>query len=347
MKMYKSIILEKVFNKTMVNKRIHEGIVYMEDTRGEFSWYKGYGGKELDSPLLMASITKLLTTACILILQEQGKLSLRNKISEFIDQEHLSGLHIYKSKEYSFDLLLYDLLFQISGLPDKFEEKKSSTKRKVITQDFSFSFHELLNWTKELKPHFIPRTNGKAYYSDLNFDLLGEIIEKVNGTTLAEAYQQLIFIPLGLNNTYLPQSENDFIPHTYYKDKVLNRPMFICSCRASGGVVTTAREMMIFIKAFFGGKLFNKIVFDELANYNKLQITMGPISYGGGYMRITLGGLLMPFMEKGELLGHSGSSGSFAFYYPQKDIFFVGDVNQFANPSLPIRLSIKLAMGVK
>jgi D-alanyl-D-alanine carboxypeptidase len=338
---------EKIFNKTMNSKLIHEGIVYIEDTSGDFSWSKSYGGKELDSPLLMASITKLFTTACILILQEQGKLSLNNKISKFIDKDTLSGLHIYKSKEYSFELFISDLLFQISGLPDKFEEKRNSTKRKVINRDFPFSFDELLHWTKELKPHFAPRTKGRAYYSDINFDLLGEIIEKVNGTTLAEAYQQLIFVPLRLEHTYLPQNEEDFVPNIYYKNQVLKRPKFIYSCRASGGAITTAREMMIFIKAFYGGKLFDKVIFDTLAYYKKLQITMGPICYGGGFMRIALGGLMMPFMEKGDLLGHSGSTGSFAFYYPQKDLFFVGDVNQFANPALPIRLSMQLAMGAK
>ncbi|WP_228460251.1 serine hydrolase domain-containing protein [Cytobacillus dafuensis] len=345
--MNKVLKFEKIFNKTRNSKLIHEGIVYIEDSSGNFSWIKGHGGKDVDSPLLMASITKLFTTACILILQERGKLSLNNEISEFFNKNTLSKLHFYKSNEYSFDLCISDLLFQVSGLPDKFEEKKNSTKKKVINEDFSFSFDELLNWTKQLKPHFAPQTKGKAYYSDINFDILGEIIENVNGTTLAEAYQQLIFAPLQLEHTYLPQSEGDFVPNIYYKDKVLKRPKFINSCRASGGAVSTAREMMIFIKAFFGGKLFNKAIFNTLACYNKLQITMWPISYGGGYMRIALGGFMTPFVEKGELLGHSGSTGSFAFYYPQKDLFFVGDVNQFSNPALPIRLTMQLAMGAK
>ena len=164
---------------------------------------------------------------------------------------------------------------------------------------------------------------------------------------MTEAYQQMIFVPLKLEHTYLPQSEEDFVPTIYYKNKVLKRPKFICSCRASRRAITTAREMMIFIKAFYGGKLFNKAIFDTLTYYKKLQITMGSICYGGEFMRIVLGGLMMLFIEKGELLGHSGSTGSFAFYYPQKDLFFVGDVNQFASPALPIRLSMQLAMGAK
>jgi hypothetical protein len=52
-------------------------------------------------------------------------------------------------------------------------------------------------------------------------------------------------------------------------------------------------------------------------------------------------------MGKGELKGHSGSTGSFAFYYPVKDLFFVGDLNQMANAALPVRLSTRLAMSTK
>lgn len=46
-------------------------------------------------------------------------------------------------------------------------------------------------------------------------------------------------------------------------------------------------------------------------------------------------------------MGHSGSTGSFAFYYPIKDLFMVGDLNQMGNAALPIRLSMKLAMTTK
>lgn len=101
---------------------------------------------------------------------------------------------------------------------------------------------------------------------------------------------------------------------------------------------------MIFLKAFFGGILFNSSIFDELPLRNKLQATMTPICYGSGYMRIPLDGLTTLFQGSGELLGHSGTTGSFAFYYPIKDLFIVGDLNQMANPALPIRLSMQIAM---
>jgi CubicO group peptidase (beta-lactamase class C family) len=89
--------------------------------------------------------------------------------------------------------------------------------------------------------------------------------------SLNEVYRQFIFEPLGLKNTYLTESENEFVPNICYKNKAIHRPKFVMSSRASGGCVTTARELMIFIKAFFGGDLFDKSIFDKLPLYNKLQ----------------------------------------------------------------------------
>ena len=74
---------------------------------------------------------------------------------------------------------------------------------------------------------------------------------------------------------------------------------------------------------------------------------MSPIHYGAGYMKISLDGFVTLFMGKGELLGHSGSTGSFAFYYPASDLLFVGDVNQMAKPELPVRLVMQLAMSIR
>jgi len=111
--------------------------------------------------------------------------------------------------------------------------------------------------------------------------------------------------------------------------------------------MTTARELMTFLKAFFDGTFFPKDTFRKLSKYGQLQITMGGAWYGGGYMRIPLGVPRTLFMGKGELLGHSGATGSLAFYYPEKDLYFVGDFNQVANPGLPIMTAVNLAVKMK
>ncbi len=336
--------IDKLFDKTTSSNQIHEAILFVESMNGDFSYNRGCGDRELDSFMTMASITKLFTTTCILILLEQERLSLNDKIANYFEEDVLSGLHIFNGKEYSYELTISDLLFQTSGFPEMFEEGKDSAKNTFIKNDVYINFEDSLAWTKKHKPHFAPGTAKKAHYADINFDILGEIITKITKLPLEEVYKQFIFDPLNLKKTYLPTSDNDVIPNVYYKNESLYRPKAIMSSRASGGCITTARELMMFLKAFFGGDLFHKEVFDKLSTYHKLQISKGPIYYGGGYMQIPLDGLTTLFQGKGELLGHSGSTGSFAFYYPDKDLFFVGDMNQMSSPALPIRLVMKLAM---
>lgn len=338
--------IDNLFNKITDSKQVHECILCIKSSDGDFTYEKSYGDKDIRSPFLMASITKLFTTTCILKFLEQNRLSLDDKISKYINHHILSGLHVYNGKEYSYELTISDLLFQVSGLTDAYDEGKSTMRKLVVSEDSYLDFKENIEMIKRLKPHFAPRTTKKAFYANINFDLLGIIIENIADSPLDEVYKQLIIEPLELGNTYLPISEDEFIPNIYFKDKLISRPNVVISSRASGGGISNAYDLMIFIKAFFQGNLFDKAIFQKLSQYHKLQISMGPIYYGGGYMQIPLEGSATLFMGKGELIGHSGSTGSFAFYYPYKGIYITGNINQAANQALPIRFIMKLAIAL-
>lgn len=339
--------IDKVFNRMVRSKQIHECVIYMENGSGDFTCRKEFGNKDIDAPLLMASVTKLWTTACVLILREQGKLSLEDNITAYLAHDALTGLHVFQGKDQASTLTISQLLFQTSGLPDAFMESKNNLRQRVLDEDMQLTFQEKMELTKQLKPRFAPDSKNRAHYADINFDLLGEIIERITGNPLEDVYQSFICQPLGLVKSYLPVNDTDFIPNLFYKDTAIARPRYIRDCRASGGAISTAREMMVFLKAFFGGKLFNAQVFQQLRTYRKLQLSMFPIQYGGGYMRIPLGGLSTMFMGKGELIGHTGTTGSFALYAPDKDLYMTGDTNQVANPALAIRLAMQLALSMK
>ena len=254
----------------------------------------------------MVSITKLFTTTCILALLEQGRLSLDDKLIKYFDKSILTGLHVYEGKEYSFELTIFDLLFQVSGLPDSFEDERrtvtSPVMNAIIYKDEYLTFDMTVAETKSQKPRFIPQTPSRAYYANINFDMLGEIIEKVTQRSLSDAYKQFIFQPLNLKMTYLPTDESDFIPNVYYRDKCLYRPQLIMGRRASGGCVSTAQELMVFIKAFWNGKLFDKSIFKSLSIYRRVQASKGPIRYGGGYMQIPLSRAIIFLWERASCL---------------------------------------------
>lgn len=338
---------QNIFGNVTKKTQIHEAVLLVENSNGDVSYNFGYGGKDIDTPFLIASITKLFTTTCIFILREQGKLSLDDHLTRYLDVDTLRNLHVYKGQDYSHKLTISNLLCHTSGLRDVVEEGSQNSKKRGMVDDVYIDFNETLRKAKEIQPYFAPDKGKRAHYAGINYELLGKIIEIVTNSTLENVFKQFIFAPLELTHTYLPSDEADGIPHVYYKNTALHRPKILRSIRASGGCISTARELMVFMKAFMKGKLFKTTVFDELNVNNRLQMLMHPIHYGAGYMRISLDGLTTLFMGKGELIGHSGSTGSFAFYYPEKDLFFTGDVNQMANPAIPVRLAMRLAMSVK
>ena len=110
-------IIEKIFDKRTRSKNIHEAVLLVENSSGDFSMDLGYVGRNRHSPIFLASVTKLFITTCILILQERKKLSLDNFVGDYVEKEILNGLHFYKGIDYSQKLTLSDLLFQTSGLP--------------------------------------------------------------------------------------------------------------------------------------------------------------------------------------------------------------------------------------
>jgi CubicO group peptidase (beta-lactamase class C family) len=180
-------VFQKIFDSATASSRIHEACLLVENTKGDFSESFGYGGHDVDSPMIAASVTKLFTTTAVLILCEQGRLSLDDTLSRFFSRDVLSGLHVFKGHEYSFDLTVSDLLFQTSGLPDAFEgwnNKNSILWKAIMEGDTYFTFEQYLDEVKSLTPRFAPNTRKKAYYANMNFDLLGEILEKVTGMPL-------------------------------------------------------------------------------------------------------------------------------------------------------------------
>src|SRR5690606_28367666 len=113
------------------------------------------------------------------------KVNLTDFVHLYIDNSILNGLHVFKGKEYAYELTLTHLLAHTSGLPDYFQNKakngKSLEDELIGGNDQYWSFEQAIQRTKEMQPLFSPGTKNKAHYSDANFQLLGQIIEKITG----------------------------------------------------------------------------------------------------------------------------------------------------------------------
>lgn len=322
--------LSLLFDKLTKSKLIHEAVLLVVQGDGQELLAKTYGDRTLDSPIVMASVTKLWTTACVLQLVEEDILALDCKLSKLLEPELLQQLHHFEGQDYSNDLTVAHLLYQTSGLPDAFQEGEPSMKERLLREDFAYTVFEEAELVRQQESHFKPGSGVEAYYADINFDLLGRVIEKVTDQTLAKVFQERIIEPLKLTDSYLLTPEQAVVPPVYYQHTLINRPQFLMSAGASGGGVTSARDLVSFMRAFAGGKIFANKRFKHLSDYRPLQAYFGSINYGAGIMQI------------GELIGHTGSAGAFAFYYPELDTYLVGDFNQMSKPFLPLLATIQI-----
>ncbi|MGZ6219667.1 MAG: serine hydrolase domain-containing protein [Syntrophales bacterium] len=322
---------------------------------GSFSWSGAAGiasqdgqvPMTKDTPIYIASITKLYTATVIMRLYKKGALSLDDPMSRYLSKELIQGIHVYKGKDYSYEITIKELLSHTSGIADYYTERPKGGKNLfelfLERPERSWTVDETIERArKDLRPNFQPGTD--ASYSDTNFQLLGKVIEAVTGKPLHIVYEDFIFRPLGLKHTSLiGRSEAQLAPSAapadiFYKDMNITKTRSNGAYWAEGGIVSTAAEMIIFLKALNEGRVVSGETLKLMHNWHKLQF---PLQYGYGTMYFKLPRFISMVMKVPRLWGHSGSTGSFLYYSADLDLYMAGTINQTESQSKPFLLMIK------
>jgi D-alanyl-D-alanine carboxypeptidase len=339
----KETALQRVLDKTVDGSKVFGTSFALK--KDNFSWEGSSGNLSNYQAYFLASTTKLFTTAIILRLASEEKLNLDDEIIKYIENSIVSGLHIYKGKDYSNELTIKHLLAHTSGLSDYFQGKAAngiSLEDEIKAGiDQYWTFEQAIERTKTLNPLFATGSKGKANYSDTNFQLLGKIIENITKKSYDENCKEFIIAPLHLENTFLYLDAKDNTPKTlYYKTKPLIIPKAMTSFGPDGGMVSNSSDLLIFIEAFFTGKLFPSYYILQLQEWNRIFF---PFKSGVGIHLFKLPWIFNPFGTVPSFIGHSGLSGALAFYSPKENMYIVGTVNQVAHPDLSFRTMIKLS----
>jgi len=327
-------LLADITHDMVKNRHVYGAILCVENGDGSISWSGAAGNLNREDRFFIASVTKLCITTMILILRNEGHLKLDDKITQYFPVGFLDNLHVLNGVDYTAQITITHLLSNTSGIPDYFSHKKANGKTAaddlVGGKDEPWPLEITLDHVKNMTPNFRPGQKGKARYSDTNFQLLGRIIEKITGKDLADVFKERIFDELDLANTYAYRDVKDDTPvQMYYKDKKLHLPNYIASVTAEGGVVSTAPELMIFLKAFFNGRFFPKEDLDELKKWNLIWFP-GQFFFGIGLEKLWTPRIISPFKPIREIIGCWGQSGAFAFHHPETDLYFTGTINQLS-----------------
>lgn len=300
------------------------------------------------TPYYLASITKMYTAAVVMKLAASSEIKLDTPISAYLPGDLTAGIHIIDGTDYSGQITVSQLFNQTSGLADYFDGKPKGGVSLLDdlkqSHDRALSIEDIVEIVRGLRPKFAPgaRSGTKAYYSDTNYALLGSIIETTTSASVADNFQGMIFDPLGLANTYVfdHNQEQPQPGPLYFKDRLIEIPQAMSSFAPDGGVVSTVADSLRFTQAFFGGEL---LTVDQLSmmtsRWNRIFF---PLRYGYGLMRFQLPRLTSPLKAPPDLIGHSGATGSFAFFNEKRDLFVAGTVNQIDKPARPYRLMIEI-----
>lgn len=306
--------------------------------------FEGIVGEGIpQSPYFVASISKMYTATIIMQLVDGGQLDLNDLIDKYLSHLPLDGIHVYRGKDYSHQLKIYQLLHQTSGLADYFANGLNQGFKKNL--DRSYSVEEIIDIVREQKPFAVP-DSGKSHYSDTNFQLLGALIEVVTEMSLADAFRERIFTPLELADTYLYDYKtppaNEPLPF-YHKDDQLSLPLAMTSERGAGGVVSTMDDSQRFLRAYFEGRLFSKAHFETMMVWKRMFF---PMQYGYGLWRFQLPRWLTLFQKTPEFIGHAGVNGAMAFYNPGKDLYITGTLNQLDDPARQFKFLPKVVSAI-
>lgn len=334
---YKKI--DSLFYSHMANPSVKNAFFRMESPKNDLEWSVQEGrfknGTDVNSntSFLITSVTKTFTATLIMILQEEGKLSVSDPIQKYLSEDILDQLHLYKGKNYTSQIRISHLLQHTSGLPDYFEDSPNEGPNFMETLFLQPNriWHpkEIISFSKsKLHPHFAP---GEGYqYSDTNYVLLGLIVEELQGKAYHQVLHEKLFLPLNMAHTYMPllskavDSEIGIPAETFVGEQEISSFKSLSADWAGGGMASTSEDLLRFMKALLNGKI---ISFESLAQMQNWTLESYGLTYGFGLRRFELD-QLFPDLKGISIVGHSGTTGSFMYYCKEFDLYIAGTFNQ-------------------
>lgn len=305
------------------------------------SWRRAIAPVGLDARYCIASCTKLYTATLVLKASERGEVDLDAPAQRYLPDGTMSGFNRNGGLDQNNVITMRQLLSNTSGIPDFFEGRpkggRSVLEEVIAGRDGGWTLSDVLVRARSMQAPFGAGT-GKLHYSDTNFELVGAALERQTGLDFAALVRRDIVEPLGLTATAVfgdPRGPSypDVEPIRAGK-ATLKIPNTLRALGPHGGVVSTLDDSLIFLDAFFAGRLFSSSWLGEMQKWSPLFF---PLSYGLGMMRFSLPPAMTLFRRLPEMIGHSGASGVLMYANPERGIRVVGSTNQLAGRERPYR----------
>jgi D-alanyl-D-alanine carboxypeptidase len=266
-------------------KRFFNGIILVsQNNKTIYSKVKGFSNLEnktllvIDNQFVIGSISKQITAVMVLREVDKGRIVLNVPVKKYLPTMSQTWLD---------SITVHQLLNHSSGVTD---------------------------WDKPLK--FKPSSDFS--YSNIGYELLAKIVENVTDKSYADLTNE-VFKICGMKHSMSPKlNQHKSLVNSYTEDSTgkikLVENLFKDIGIPSGGMISTAEDLLLWNKNLHGGRLLSQKSYDIMttASSHRNHFIFGEVDYGYG----------LQIDRKGKILeiGHSGYATGFAslnFYYPE------------------------------
>ncbi|OFE13877.1 hypothetical protein PHACT_02190 [Pseudohongiella acticola] len=362
------------------------GVVSMLARRGEVVHFEEFGNLnkntgqalEKDSLFRIYSMTKPITTLAVMMMYEEGKLQLTDPVERYLPAfanarvAGPGGSLVAPDRPMTVQMLMTHssgLTYGVFG--DTMVDRQYRDGNVMVSPDLDTFIERLGQIPLQYQP-------GTRFHYSVSTDVLGALVEAVSGQSLGEFFQQRIFGPLemddtffqvpadklnrfGTNHTYNPQSDTLEVSDNPNASNFVNRQTFESG---GGGLLSTAEDYMKFSQMVLnGGELDGvRIIGKKTLEYMTQNHLPGIFGDNGQHSPDTLPGFVdgtgfglgFAVIEDPAAAGGVGSEGEYYWGGAAGTIFWIDPVEeligvvmiQHMNVQVPLRATFKaLAYG--
>lgn len=255
-----------------------------------------------------ASNTKSFTSTAILLLAQQGRLNINAKISDTIPgtsmtyvpltaayqipfRDHITILQLLQHRAGVFDIT-NNVIPDTVSIPVPYKGQYYPEYIKATEPSHTFTFDEMVGVVATCRL-FDFQPGEKYNYTNIGYNILGKIIERVSGVSYQEFVMENIVKPMELSQTTFPVLGTDqqipvpFVPgYEYLPDGITDATVSNLSCNvAEGNIITTPDDLSKFLRTLLRGEGVLNPVW-----VNGIMLPIPPATYGCGlYYSLNLG----------------------------------------------------------
>jgi CubicO group peptidase (beta-lactamase class C family) len=242
--------------------------------RGDDIAHQWNSGVAEEAIFRIASMTKPITSVAFMQLVEQGKVALTDPVAKYIPEFAKLGVFVagggnvpFVTRPPASPMRVVDVLRHTTGFTYSFQERSNV--------DAAYRKTDVESWNKNTSQGFIDTLAqiplefdpGSQWNYSVSTDVLGILIERISGHSLADYFAEQIFAPLGMNDTFftVPADKAGRLPQCFAFDAQTKMKLFDEAGSESlwtkgwsfnsggGGLASTVADYHLFCRMLLNG----------------------------------------------------------------------------------------------